>query len=209
MADESVRRVVIGAEERTGWSSERPEKDGRPKVHGQARVLHAATELHYAPRSILLISGAELEVRRHLLQRLFPAELVISAERIEALVKGKVSEERLPATVSHLMRQAAANRLAAGRPTVVATETLTEAERKNFTTLAEESKRGAHLIILDAGRQAVADEDAFSALQALRALARDGEVGVEGFRTVLVLGRADVDALRSITFEDRRRPQGR
>ena len=60
--------------------------------------------------------------------------------------------------------------------------------------IAEESKRSAYL---DAGRQTIADEDAFAVLEALRVSVRDGEVGTEGFRTVLLLGRADVDTLQN------------
>jgi len=58
----SSRSVKISADERTGWSSERPRRDGAPPrpadVSVRSRVLAPSDRLRYSPGSLLLIVGA-------------------------------------------------------------------------------------------------------------------------------------------------------
>jgi hypothetical protein len=56
-----------------------------------------------------------------------------------------------------------------------------------------------------AGRKAVADEARFAQLRAVAADARSGEIGVEGFSTVIVLGRVDLDKVSEVEFTQRKR----
>lgn len=200
----SARRIVIGPEERSGWSSERP-REGR-KAHSQnrARVLSPAAELYYAPRSLLVVCSATPEIRLKFLQRFFSAQQIISQRRIEAFLGGSVDSKDLGAAAKQLMHAAISRRLQAGQSTVIAPLELFVDEREDLTKIAHQYKRTAHLIVLDAGRQAVGDENLFAQLAALRAAARSGEVGSEGFRTALVLGRADVDRLQAVFFIDPR-----
>jgi hypothetical protein len=195
---EASRRVVIGAEERSGWSSERT---GRARLsQSRAHVLHPASTLRYAPRSLLLIASALPDVRARLMARLFPAQLVVSPERARSLLEGRVGYKGQEGLVRQVMLVGTGRRLAEGHPTVVACEGLSAEEREAYGALAASHRRSAHLIVLDSGRTAVPDEDSFQRLQALCHLARSGEVGAEGLRTALVLGRSDVDALRSVSF---------
>jgi hypothetical protein len=197
------RRVKIGTEERGGWSSERPLREGevpRGPLRVAARVLEPAASLTYSPRSLIVVCAADQEVRASLLKRLFPAQLLLSTARVAQLLTGRVEAEQLEATAAHLFADTLRKRLVAGRPTVVEAQTLDTAERQELIALAESAKRPVHLIVLDIGRQALADDEAFYKLQALVQLARSGEVGLEGFRTTLVLGRTDIDTLRLVEF---------
>jgi hypothetical protein len=57
-----ARSVKISDDERTGWSSDRPRRDGAPPrpldltVH--CRVLTPADRLRYSPGSLLVVLGA-------------------------------------------------------------------------------------------------------------------------------------------------------
>ncbi|HWF34369.1 MAG TPA: hypothetical protein VG295_03330, partial [Solirubrobacteraceae bacterium] len=59
---DSSRSVKISPDERTGWSSERPRRDGAPPrpadVSVRSRVLSPSDRLRYSPGSLLLIVGA-------------------------------------------------------------------------------------------------------------------------------------------------------
>ena len=58
----SARSVKIGADERTGWSSERPRREGAPPrpvdVSVRHTVLRPSDRLRYSPGSLLLVTGA-------------------------------------------------------------------------------------------------------------------------------------------------------
>jgi hypothetical protein len=197
------RRVKIGKEERTGWSSERPPRDGdekRPALRVNARVLTPAVALTYSPRSLIVVCAADESARAHLLKRAFPAEALLSKPRVADMLVGRAPAEQIPLLAERLFADTVKKRLLAGRPVVVEAQTLDESERELLLALAESAKRSAHLIVLNIGRQALGDDEAFYKLQALVQAARSGEVGFEGFRTSLVLGRSDIEALRSVEF---------
>ncbi len=61
-------------------------------------------------------------------------------------------------------------------------------------------KRPRHLILLDAGRDGV-DEDDLAALNELRRRLDSGELGQEGFQTALRLGGASLSELKRIVFQ--------
>ena len=66
--------MKISDDERTGWSSDRPRRDGAPPrpadltVH--CRVLRPADRLRYSPGSLLIVAGASAEERDAFLERL-------------------------------------------------------------------------------------------------------------------------------------------
>jgi hypothetical protein len=165
-----------------------------------ARVLDASTAITYSPRSLIVISCADESAGASFIKRLFPAQTLLSKAAVSALVEGRVPAAQLEEATEKLFADALAKRLVAGRPAVIATETLTATERAHLLEIADKAKRSAHLIVLDTGRQAISDDAVFYQLQALVVSARSGAVGLEGFRTALVLGRTDVEALRTIEF---------
>src|SRR5947207_3411919 len=64
--------------------------------------------------------------------------------------------------------------------------------------IGADRRAGSHLVVLDSGRQSVADDDRFEALRAVVAGARSGAIGAEGFSTAMVLGRVDLDKVTGI-----------
>jgi hypothetical protein len=195
------RRVKIGAEERGGWSSERPQGDGqRARVREHAHVLSAAAELRYSPRSLIVVSAADAAARTKLLARTLPPGVIISRARICVMLNGRVEADQIEAVATQLFEDTLRKRLVDARPAVVESETLTSDERLRLVEIADMAKRSAHLIVLDIGRQALGDDEVFYQLQSVVATARSGEIGREGFRTSLVLGRSDIEALRVIEF---------
>ena len=67
----SLRSVKIGSDERTGWSSERPRREGEPErpAPRRRRARAAASSprtdrLRYAPGSLLLVVGADTPAER-------------------------------------------------------------------------------------------------------------------------------------------------
>ena len=64
---EPPRSVKISEDERTGWSSDRPRRDGAPPrppdVSVRCRVLSPSHEVRYSPGSLLLIVSPSLAAR--------------------------------------------------------------------------------------------------------------------------------------------------
>src|ERR1039457_4636177 len=119
---DNPRRVKIGTEERTGWSSERPVKEGetpRGPLRPPARVLEATTDLTYSPRSLIIVCGAEEDTRSKLLRRLFPSQLLLSTARVAKLIAEKVPAQQLDAAAEQLFLTAVRRRLVTGSPTVI------------------------------------------------------------------------------------------
>ena len=68
------RSVRISDDERGGWSSDRPRKDGAPPrpldVSVRGRVLKPTDLLRYSPGSLLIIASASPSVRERFAERL-------------------------------------------------------------------------------------------------------------------------------------------
>jgi len=82
---------------------------------------------------------------------------------------------------------------------VVALEGLDPAEREHYVRLAHAHNRPRHLILVEAGKEKVAEEDR-AALGELRTALDAGGLGQEGFATSLRLGGATVSELKRIVF---------
>src|SRR5437868_10155186 len=89
------RSVKISADERTGWSSDRPRRDGAPPrpadltVH--CRVLRPTDRLRYSPGSLLIVSGASRSERDAFLARLIEDRgALLSLDKVRALLEGRV-----------------------------------------------------------------------------------------------------------------------
>src|SRR4030088_2262284 len=95
-----ARSVKISADERTGWSSDRPRRDGAPQrppdltVH--CRVLAPADRLRYSPGSLLVVVSASAAERDRFLERLIEdRSSLLSPGKVRALLAGRVAEEEL------------------------------------------------------------------------------------------------------------------
>ena len=72
-------------------------------------------------------------------------------------------------------------------------------ERERYVRLAAGLKRPRHLILLETGKDQVADEDR-QALNELRRNLDAGELGAEGIQTSLRLGGATLGEVKKILF---------
>ncbi len=202
----SSRSVKIGADERTGWSSERPRKegDGPPRpvdVSGRCRVLAPADRLRYSPGSLLLIVSASAPQAAKLAARVVEEHgAVLSLAKVRALLAGRVPEAEVESRARELLDAAVAKRLNANSTVVIAMESLAAQEREPYVRMAHALRRPRHVLLLETARDQVPEEER-GALNELRRALDAGELGKEGFQTALRLSGAAVGELKRIVFQ--------
>jgi hypothetical protein len=200
---EGPRSVKIGADERTGWSSERPRRAGPdrpPNIAVRCRVLRPAEELRYSPGSLLLIASASEEDREALAERVIEQKgALLSTAKVRELLAGRVPDEEMDARATELLDAAVAKRLGANESTVVVASGLDPDERERLARLAAEARRPRHLILLETARENVGEDD-LAPLNELRRRLDAGELGLEGFDTALRLGGDSIAELKRIVF---------
>jgi hypothetical protein len=198
------RSVKISEDERGGWSSDRPRRAGAPReadVSVRCRVLKPEAQMRYSPGSLMVIVSGSPDERDRLAARVLEGPgLVLSLDKVRSLLTGRgaaedVAAERAP----ELLDTAVLKRLEANETVVVAAEGVTPEERERFVRLAAKHKRPRHLILVEAARDQVADEDR-PALNDLRRKLDSGELGSEGFHSALRLGGQSVHELKRIVF---------
>lgn len=200
----SSRSVKFSDDERGGWSSDRPRPGGGPArppdVGVRGRVLRASDRLRYAPGSLLLIASASAPERERFAQRVIEDKAaLLSPARVRGLLAGRVSEADLDARANEVLEVAILKRLRARASVVVTAPGLDPSERERYVRLAAGERRPRHLILLETGREGVADEDR-AALNQLRRALDAGELGGEGFETALRLGGQSVGELKKVVF---------
>ena len=90
-------------------------------------------------------------------------------------------------------------RLQAGESVVIGAEGLDPQERDRWVRLAHASRRPRHIILVEAARDQVSEEDA-AALNELRTALDAGDLGAEGFQTAMRLGGAAIHELKRVVF---------
>ena len=198
------RSVKIGADERTGWSSERPKRAGGPDrppdISVRCKVLRPAEALRYSPGSLLVIASASEEDREALADRVVEQRgALLSTAKVRELLAGRVSDEEMEARAAQLLDAAASKRLGGNDSTVVVTGGLDPAERERLARLAAAAKRPRHLILVETARDKVSEDD-LAPLNELRRRLDAGELGAEGFDTALRLGGDSIAELKRIVF---------
>jgi len=201
---EGPRSVKIGADERTGWSSERPRRSGQPErppdISVRCKVLRPSEEIRYSPGSLLVIASASEADREALAERVIEQKgALLSTGKVRGLLAGRVPEEEMDARVTELLEAAAAKRLGANETTVVVTNALHPEERERLARIAAAAKRPRHLLLLEVPRDQVAEDD-LAPLNELRRRLDAGELGAEGFDTALRLGGETIGELKRIVF---------
>jgi predicted kinase len=198
------RSVKIAADERTGWSSDRPRRDGAPErppnlaVH--CSVLKPTDRLRYSPGSLLVVASASAAERDQFLQRLIEDRAsLLSLEKVRKLLAGRVQDGELEVRAKELLQAAVAKRLQNRETVVLAADGLGPEERERFVRIAAALKRPRHLILLETARDQVAEED-LAALNELRRALDAGELGAEGFQTALRLGGGTASEVKRILF---------
>ena len=82
---------------------------------------------------------------------------------------------------------------------MVPVEGLAPEERERYVRLAAAHRRARHIVLVEAGKDSVAEEDR-APLTELRNRLDAGELGQEGFMTSLRLGGRNVEELKKIIF---------
>jgi hypothetical protein len=200
----SARSVKIGADERTGWSSDRPRKEGsapRPvDVSTRCRVLRPSDRMRYSPGSLLLVVSASASDRDAFIERVIEEKgAVFTLGKIRGLIEGRVPAGELDQRAAELQHAAVTKRLEAGETVVIGAEGLGADERERWVRLSHGQRRPRHIILLETSKEQVGEEDA-APLNELRTALDAGELGAEGFQTAMRLGGAAISELKRIVF---------
>jgi hypothetical protein len=207
MSSSQPRSVKIPDNERGGWSSDRPRRPGEPErpprpvdVSVRGRVLAPSDRMRYSPGSLLLVSCADRTLRDRFCSRVIDEQsALLWLDKVRGLLEGRVPPGELEAKAQALLDGAAAKRFAAGQTVVIALEGLDASERERYVRLAAAHRRPRHLVLVEAGKESVAESDR-ATLATLRTALDAGELGAEGFMTSLRVGGRTVEELKKIVF---------
>jgi hypothetical protein len=202
---EAPRSVKIGSDERTGWSSERPRRDGAPPrppdVSVRSRILRPSDRMRYSPGSLVLVVGATASEPDRFVERTVQERgAALSLAKVRTLLAGRVPEDQIEERSRELLEAAILKRVQASQTVVVAIEGFDADERERYVRIAHAERRPRHLILIETPRDQVS-EDERPALDELRRALDAGELGAEGFQTVLRLGGNALSELNRIVFE--------
>ncbi|HTZ85435.1 MAG TPA: hypothetical protein VMB05_02095 [Solirubrobacteraceae bacterium] len=199
-----ARSVKIGVDERTGWSSDRPRREGAPErpanIAVHCSVLKPTDRLRYSPGSLLVVVSASAAEREAFVTRLVDDRAsLLSLAKVRGLLSGKVAEEELEDRARELLAAAVAKRLQNRDTVVLVADGVGAEEREPFVRAAAALKRPRHLILIETSRDQVADED-LPTLNALRRALDEGELGEQGFQTALRLGGGTASEVKRLLF---------
>jgi predicted kinase len=199
-----TRSVKISEDERTGWSSERPRRDGAParppNVSVRCRVLSPADELRYTPGSMLVIVSPSAPDRDRFAERLIDNRMLLSLGKVRDLLEGRVDSSEMATRAQEVLDAAIAKRLDAKQTVTITADGLEAGERERYVRMAHAARRPRHLILLEAARADVAEED-LAILNDLRRRLDAGELGAEGFQTAVRIGGESLSELKRIVFQ--------
>jgi hypothetical protein len=200
----SSRSIKIDQDERGGWSSDRPRRDGAPPrpadLSVRCRVLRPSELLRYSPGSLLLIVSPVPAEGERFAQRLIEDRgALLSLAKVRGLLAGRVDEQEVEARAAQLLDAAVLKRLEANETVVVTVEGLDAESRERYVRPAAGQKRPCHIILVETAREQVDEEDR-PALNKLRKALETGDLGAEGFNTALRLGPASMADVKRIVF---------
>jgi hypothetical protein len=206
MADppSSARSVKIGADERTGWSSDRPRREGAPPrpvdVSTRCRVLRPTDRMRYSPGSLVIVVSASAQDRDAFIERVIEEKgAIFTLAKIRGLIEGRVPAQDLDERAGELQQAAVTKRLEAGESVVIGAEGLDAGERDRWVRVAHGFRRPRHIILLETAKDRVGEDDA-APLNELRTALDTGELGAEGFQTAMRLGGAAITELKRVVF---------
>jgi hypothetical protein len=201
------RSVKIGADERGGWSSDRPRREGagsggpRPVDVGvRGRVLAPTDRLRYMPGSFVAIVSGSRDARDAFAERVVEDKAaIISRDKVRALLAGRVAEEDIAERADQLLDAAVAKRLGAKQSVVLLADGADADERDRLIRIAHANRAPRHLVLVEAPRDQISDDD-IEPLNALRRALDAGELGPQGWHTALRLGGGTIAELKRLDF---------
>ena len=104
----NARSVKIGSDERGGWSSDRPRREGsaprQADVSVRSRVLQPTDQQRYAPGSLLLIVSPSTADAEAFANRVVEGKgNVLSLERVRSLIAERVGADAAAARAGELL----------------------------------------------------------------------------------------------------------
>ncbi len=198
------RSVKIGQDERTGWSSDRPRRDGAPPrpadISTRCRVLRPSDRMRYSPGSLLIILSADATDRDAFADRVIEERgALLSIAKVRALIAGRVPEDALEDKARELLDAAVAKRLESGDTVVLPLEGLEPEDREPYLHAAAKLRRPRHAMLLDVPRDQV-PEELRPLVNELRRALDAGDLGQEGFQTAARVGGSSATELKRIVF---------
>jgi predicted kinase len=200
------RSVKIGDDERLGWSSERPRREGsgpaRPvDISTRNRVLKPSEELIYSPGSLVVIASSAPDQAETFVNRLVQQKgALFSMNKVRTLLQGRVGDDELEDRAGELLANAVQKRLENSETVVVIAETLEPEEREPYVRAAHAASRPRHLILFEPAGVEL-DEDGRTALTELRRRLTAGELGQEGFQTSMRLAGSLIGEVKRFDFQ--------
>lgn len=199
------RSVKIDPNERGGWTSDRPRRDGeeeKPRrpvdISVRCRVLTPSDRTRYSPGSLLLVVGPDAgAVEDIVTRRIEEQATVLSLDRLRTMVAGKVPADEVESKILELRDAVAAKKLAKGETVVITSAGLDPADRDRWARQAAALRRPRHLLFVDVKSD---DPEVTSAANALRKAITDGELGKEGFFTAMRVSGAALSERSRIVF---------
>jgi predicted kinase len=148
----------------------------------------------------LVVVSASAAERDSFLERLIEDRAsLLSLDKVRGLLAGRVATEDVEARAQELLQAAVLKRMQGRETVVLGADSLRVEEREQFVRMASQLKRPRHLILLETARDQVAEED-LAMLNELRRALDAGELGGEGFQTVLRLGGGSASEVKRILF---------
>jgi hypothetical protein len=164
-------------------------------------VLTPSDHLRYSPGSLLVIVSPSATERDRFAERMIQNRgSLLSLDKVRALLEGRVAEQEMAQRAQEILDAAILKRLQAGETVVIAAEGMEAGERERYARMAAGTRRPRHLLLLEAARGDVQDDDR-AALNELRRRLDAGELGAEGFQTAVRLGGGSVHELKRIVFQ--------
>ena len=199
------RSVKIGDDERLGWSSERPRREGGPQrpadISTRNRVLRPSEELMYSPGSlVVVVSGSPAEADSFVNRMVQNKGALFSMNKVRTLLDGRVGEAELEARAQELLGNAVAKRLESGETVVLVAESLDPDEREPFVRMAATAGRPRHILLFEPAGVDL-DDEGKAALTDLRRRLTAGELGQEGFQTSLRLAGSSIGEVKRLDFQ--------
>jgi hypothetical protein len=149
---------------------------------------------------LLIVGAAASEPERFAERVVEERSAVLTLAKVHALLEGRVAAEEMAARSRELLEAAILKRLKAGQSVVVAIRGFDASERDRLVRLAHGERRPRHLVLIETSRDQVL-EDEGPGLDQLRRALDAGELGSEGFQTVLRLGGSGLTELKRIVFQ--------